>query len=256
MFMGNSVFASQNLELAVRDSIVIDGYTFSILQSDVDGVLLETREGSTIYTFSLNRHTAEIGISVAERNLFGRSSTADTYKLTVNDYIDYCAAGDFEGLTLIDIASGQSYDLDLLDNPDQISPNAVFLIPIGIPLLHAALMALLAAGAAIIIGGVIFTLAESIAQELRRQNQFRYYAAVLRSNQVWIGGGLSSSQALSRANTNDRVNGVMATSESFARGLVSPNFTGPENHGAGSGFWSHYHLGRRPNERHAHVWFL
>lgn len=98
--------------------------------------------------------------------------------------------------------------------------------------------------------------AEYSAEALKRQNQYRYYAAVLRNNAVYVGGALTTPAARTAAYSNTSGGTVLATTFSYATGLTGNSYRGPENHGSGSGYWSHIHAVRGGTAYKAHIWYL
>ena len=60
---------------------------------------------------------------------------------------------------------------------------------------------------------------------------------------------------MGRMKKNDSYVGVFAVSSKYARGLCDGlgGAEGPENHGAGSGYWSHYY---GKSYRKVHCWFI
>ncbi len=157
---------------------------------------------------------------------------------------------DVENVILYDENTGMEY---LLKENSRIALS----VPVGIPLTVAALEALLLAGGVVIIAGIAYTIVEEVALALKRQKQYKYYSAVLRNDAVYVGNALSDKSAKALAYTNDENGTVLATSYSYAIGLVGNSFEGPENHGSSSGYWYHIHAKAGVNSRHkAHVWYL
>ncbi len=99
------------------------------------------------------------------------------------------------------------------------------------------------------------TKAESITISMGK-NKDQYYPAVLSGGVVWVAPvTISRKVALAIMKKNDSYVGVFAVSSKYARGLCDGlgGAEGPENHGAGSGYWSHYH---GKSYRKAHCWFI
>lgn len=96
--------------------------------------------------------------------------------------------------------------------------------------------------------------AEEAVYNMKRQRHY-YYPAVLYRDEVWVASvEIDRNTALEILKFNSKVAGVFAISDSRARGLCSSlgQIRGPENHGAGSGYWDHYHA---VSFKNAHCWF-
>lgn len=234
------------------ETISVDGYVFQVIEKDIKGVTLQYNDGLNDYTFYLDKQDSEgkSQIDISYVDLLSRTKSPSEYKIIFDENMEYTPnTQDFSSTVLVDENENKEYN---------INPNSrlAFLIPVGIPLIEAAIKALLAVGAAIIIAGVAYTIVEEVAQELRRQKEYRYYVAVLRNNAVYVGGGLQTSSAKSLAYSNDGKGTVLATNFSYAKGLVGNSFYGPENHGSSSGYWSHIHARSGSVRYKAHIWFL
>ncbi len=233
-------------------SITINGYTFEVVGKDIDGVKLAYSDGSDNYIFYLDRQniSGKAEVVVSKTNLMSRNNIASDYKIIFDETVEYTSdTNDFSSAVLVDETTEDEYSL----NPNS---RLAFLIPVGIPLVTAAIEALLVTGAAIIIAGVAYTVVEEVAEALKRQNNYNYYAAVLRNNSVYVGNGLSKSAAKPLAYTNDHEGKILATSFSYARGLVGNSYKGPENHGSGSGYWNHIHAKSGSVKYDTHIWYL
>lgn len=246
MTAAEPVFAQGN------QSITINGYTFKIVNKDLDGVKLTYSDEDNDYIFYLERQNAsgKADVVVHKTNLLERSNITSDYIINFDEAVEYSSdTDDFSSAVLVDEATGDEYSL----NPNS---RIAFVIPIGIPLLTAAIEALLAAGAVILIAGVAYTVVEEVAEALKRQKQYRYYEAILRNKAVYVGGGLSTSVARPLAYTDDSTGKILATSLSYARGLVSNSYRGPERNGASSGYWWHIHAKTASKEYKTHIWYL
>lgn len=236
---------------AIKNSVTIDGYIFNVVQKDVKKVVLTYDDNVGNYTFSLDRNTSEIKASIKEKvkskSAFLSSSLSNSKKEYIFTIDDYYGEGDLDILKITDISNGIIYDTSSSENY-----RMVFTIPLGIPLGEAAIKALLAIGAAILVGNVAYTLAEEIAYELTKED-FRYYAAILKNKKVYIGGAYDYAKALRVVRADNPEKGVFATSLTYAIGLAGKNYRGPENHGGGSGYWDHIHAYMHPK---THIWFF
>jgi|GEM_PF-2147401 len=99
------------------------------------------------------------------------------------------------------------------------------------------------------------TLAEEAVDEMQKK-RIKYYPAVLADGAVWVAPvSIDRKEALAIMRLNSKKAGVFAITDSMARGLCSSlgRVEGPDNHGAGSGYWYHYH---GTQVRNAHCWFI
>ena len=231
-----NVFASNN-----EESIIIDGYYFKIISKDWKGVKLSYSDQSGNYIFYLDKKDSneDAVVEITKVNAIQTYSESNNlvsnYQIKFDKNIEYTEdTNDFSSTMLIDQENGREYRLDP-------KSRIAFVIPVGIPLVAAAIEALLAVGGVILIAGVAYTLAEEVVEALKKQNKYKYYAAVLRKNAVYVGGGLTTSQAKPLAYSNDSKGTIFATSFSYARGLAGNSYRGPENHGSTEGYWPHIH---------------
>jgi hypothetical protein len=233
-------------------NITVDGYTFEVINKDINGVTLAYSDNTAEYIFYLDKQNSsgKSEIDISQTSLLSRSEESSDYKIEFDENVEYsCDTKDFSSAMLVDEMTGEEYSLNQ-------NSRFAFVIPIGIPLLTAAIEALLVVGGAVIIAGVAYTIVEEVAEALKRQKTYRYYAAVLRNNAVYVGGGLETAAAKSLAYTNDSKGTVLATSLSYAKGLVGNSYRGPENHGSTSGYWSHIHAKNGSVTYKAHIWHL
>lgn len=245
-----NVFASNN-----EESIIIDGYYFKVISKDWKGVKLSYIDQSGNYIFYLDKKDSnedavvEITKVDAIQTYSESSSLVSNYQVKFDKNIEYTKeTNNFSSTMLIDQENGNEYQLNA-------KSRMAFIIPIGIPLVTAAIEALLAIGSVILIAGVAYTVAEEVVEAIKKQNQYRYYVAVLRDNAVYIGGGIKASQAKALAYSNDSSGTVFATSLAYARGLVGNSYRGPENHGSTSGYWYHIHAKSGATSYKAHIWY-
>lgn len=245
-----NVFASNN-----EESIIIDGYYFKIIIKDWKGVKLSYSDQSGNYIFYLDKKDSneDAVVEITKVNAIQTYSESNNlvsnYQIKFDKNIEYTEdTNDFSSTMLIDQENGREYRLDP-------KSRIAFVIPVGIPLVAAAIEALLAVGGVILIAGVAYTLAEEVVEALKKQNKYKYYAAVLRKNAVYVGGGLTTSQAKPLAYSNDSKGTIFATSFSYARGLAGNSYRGPENHGSTEGYWPHIHARSYTFDYEAHIWY-
>lgn len=89
-----------------------------------------------------------------------------------------------------------------------------------------------------------------------QKNKDMYYPALLSDGKILvIPVAVDRKTALAIMNKNDREIGIFSLSSSYARGLCNSlgGAIGPESHGGGEGYWSHYH---GVSCRKAHCWYV
>ncbi|ROR21214.1 hypothetical protein EDD66_1221 [Mobilisporobacter senegalensis] len=214
---------------------------YQIISNTNKEIIVQYDSNNTIYIATFDKSTREISLLV---------DSNDIEKEFDVDIESYSEKEGVEGITLID-ENNTKYNL----NNNEIS--ASFAIPIGIDITAALLELLLLLGRALIIGGIAYVAAEEVTLELERQDRYQYYLAYLDYNTstVFVGDGCSRQSAIMRMQMNSKQSGIMAVSSSYARGLCSSLglLIGPENHGAGSGYWNHFHGSAY---RNAHCWYI
>lgn len=244
--MTTSAFAQE------QQTINVSGYNFEVLDKDINGVKLGYSDDDGDYVFYLDKQntSGKANIEIEKTNPLARNDSTENYQIIFDESAEYSPeAINFSSTILVDENSGAEYSLNE-------NSRLAFIIPLGIPLIAAAIEALLIVGGVVIIAGIAYTIVEEVAEALKRQNQYRYYAAVLRNNAVYVGGALTTPAARTAAYSNTSGGTVLATTFSYATGLTGNSYRGPENHGSGSGYWSHIHAVRGGTAYKAHIWYL
>lgn len=244
-----SVFAEDN------QTVTVNGYTFEILNDDWENTQIAYNDGNETYIFTLNKMNTsdETAIEIHKTNTLARSVVRSSYEVNF-DKIEKCYADtvNISDITLVDSQTGVVYELNE-------NARAAFLIPVGVGLTAAAIEALLAIGAAVIIGGVAYVVVEEVAEGLKKQTEYRYFRACIdkKLNAVVVGDGIRTALAQSFAHTENKNGEVLATSLSYAKGITGGSYCPPENHGTGNGYWYHIHVLKPSGARFgAHIWYL
>ena len=222
--------------------VSVDGYEFEILRNTVNNVVLGYGEDDKNYIITLDRFESDIYIETTDSNIRNRSAIINTYSVNIDSFVN----NEFNGLQLVDESSNKTYDIDALQNA-----RFAFAIPIGIPLLAAAIQALLLTGSVIIVAGIAYTVAEEIVQELQRKNEFKFFHAKRENNKIYLGGGLTHAAAKAAVLAGDTYHGVFAIGANNAQSVCVGGYRGPEGESS-SGYWKHYHPNAKPA---VHVWF-
>ena len=242
------------------EGMCIDEYEFTVLENNIERTIIQyiNDDTGTICIFELDKQNgegkAEINVSGEVFDSSMRSISLENHVILLDDDIEYGMNEEItmSGVEMVDVNSGEIYDLGV-----EPGSRAAFAIPYGIPLITKAIEALLLVGSAVIIAGVAWTMAESIANELTRQTQYRYWNAKIINGAVYLGGGLSSLAAKSLAFCDDSKGTVMAQTGSYARGILGNLYDGPEIDSLGGGYWPHYHVKKNNSTRYkAHVWYF
>ena len=183
VMMSNPVYAQ------TQQRITVDDFNFEVLSKNLKGVQLAYSDESGYYVFNLNKQNAngEAEIEISHINTLSRSCSVNYYQIYFDKQIEYTSqTQNLAGTILVDENTGNEYSLNT-------NSRFAFVIPVGIPLLAAAVEALLLVGGVIIIAGVAYTVVEEVAEELKKQKTYRYYAAALRTNEFYVGVSLSKS---------------------------------------------------------------
>lgn len=173
--------------------------------------------------------------------------TTGAYDLVIDELSDSKIA-----FTISDPATGQTADVSSLVGDGAIAPALV----LGIPLALQALQALFAAGAVVIVAGVIWIAATEAIRAINngRTNHNHYAATIASSGALLIGQGLTVTQARHRMeaalNTWSRSKAGAKQVCQLASGGRQP--VGPEIDRHGSGKFEHYH---RSTRSAAHCFF-
>lgn len=251
-----SVFASEK-----PNNITFNGYTFDVITDNIAEAQVCYTENDTQYIATFDKNSREISMEIignnskkvipSNSNLLNENSNREKYKITVDDFDNK----NIKGIKLID-TNNRVYNLDDPNNNEQVTPQFVWTIPIGIKIGEALIAVLLTLARAIVIGSIAYVIAEEAISLLDR-NTYYYFTAVLENNAVYIGPGLWTSQAQTRMALNQRTNGVFAISDNYARGLCASVQCGGVSRGpegeSSAGYWLHYHCKKYPN---AHCWFM
>jgi|GEM_PF-5492445 len=232
-------------------TISIDGYDFYILWNNSEGVGIRHNDGTSQFVFELNLESADISVTAAHVNPLTRSSTTETFQINLNPNFSYISGHDIRGVELVNSATNETFNLDSIQRS-----RFVFAIPIGIPLTHAAVSALLAIAMAMVIGGVAYISASQVQHSIRNHHTHQYFSAILQGGDVWIGNALSFNDARVVVGRNHTARGVWATNFGNASALLGGNHTTPELHFGNGMFYTHIHPFMAFNMRgHVHVWF-
>lgn len=122
-----------------QQTINVNGYNFEVLDKDINGVKLGYSDGNGDYVFYLNKQNTsnKANIEIEKTNPLGRNDSIEHYQIIFAENAEYSAETiNFSSTVLVDENSGDRYSL----NEDS---RLAFVIPLGIPLLAAAIEALL-----------------------------------------------------------------------------------------------------------------
>lgn len=228
-----------------------------VVQNDKNAVQLKVDyKGQTLYgTFDKKTKEVEMHVDEAEFDVLGISvgnKTVAKYEVKIENG----RGGDIDQLqaSIIDTNTKKEYKVGKYDT------KVIAQLPLAWAIItvfgEAVLADLLAYGAAIVVGGVTLVLATVAAENL--DEWYDYFYAYLDSGNLYIGGGLSKSNAKSVVKLNKVTVGVMCRYEPVASNLaydlaVSSNgyTTWHDAHGD-EGYYKHYHVSTYSN---SHVWY-
>lgn len=248
-----------NIEVLENNSEVIK------LKTTIDGVVgILTQDQSTyeitLETVEKNSQKLDSSLSngkdsdVATNNSV--TSAVKRYEVTLSDYNSKSSVENFSA-TYFDVKTGEEFVVNPKDTEHSgtITPNLVWLLPIGVIIGELLLQQLLAMATAVVIGSITWVVADAIATRLRNESH-DHYAARIMQGQVWIGPSISFSVAKARlvsfnGDADAPGNDVFSRSLSLAVKVAKEagggkEPVGPEIHGQlGMGYMYHYHIWNR-----------
>ncbi|WP_187355581.1 hypothetical protein ['Paenibacillus yunnanensis' Narsing Rao et al. 2020] len=229
--------------------------TYEIIRSDQDVVEMVGRyQGDELYA-TFDRYTREITLRAVENSsgLFRKANVTE-YKVDVLE----AEAGKLSAI-VTDPTTNEEIKIEKGYTEDKVTAQIPLLVPILGVIGAALLEQLLAAGLAVVILGVTYVVASSIADKIKN-NKADYYAATIYGGEVVVAGTIDYNTAWSRIGygSGDVFSRTRELAASLAANAGSGYWVGPENHGNGTltdGYYWHYHPWK-PMAGHAHSFFL
>ena len=236
-------------QATASNTITVDGHVFTVIRNDFDTISIEYRNGNRSYVFALCREAAEISATKHCSNSTLRGASVDTFRIMLNPYILYYYGGEVRDIVLLDVGNNITF------HQNHAHAMSSVVVPIGWLLLRAAIQALLAIGSAVLLAGVTWIAVDQLLNQANRDRTFRYFAGLLHNGRVFAGNGLTHQQARVIISKQDRMRGVVATTQNYARGLAGNNPIGPEGFHNPPFSLRHFHTGGFIRGT-AHIWFL
>lgn len=246
-------FCMSSVVCAAANEAVGENNVQVVRNDDKFCTVVGTYKGNKLYA-TLDKSTNEITMQAVEKAKifgipFGKEKTTglkvEVETLTKNEVSAF----------ITDTKTGKEYKVN--KNTDKVKAQAVVIIPLSNILTAAVLAALAAAAAIIIVNGITYYDLTTFMDKIKEYT-YKYYAAVLVDNDdVYIGGGLSESDAIKRMKN---IGNVFARSEYYAvkicttvGGGLSP--AGPHLHSGQGRYYWHYHPSYSSSYSNAHCFF-
>jgi ribosomal protein L25 (general stress protein Ctc) len=242
------------------DTITVDGYVIEIVTNDDDATVVKTMVDGVQYVLELDKEEESYELETKEYSstIFGIGigiPEIEIYSIEVEDTTDDCIVADV-------IPETDHSDIVHIDET-MVEAQASLIIGTGLGAIALALLkALLAVAASIVVAGVIYYAASSVAHRLKRdQPQVHYYMAYLNyGDNVYIGPKLNSKSAAA-ARLKSGLN-VFAISSGYAYdacksaspiNLVSSQ---QKHSGAGKNYWHYHPMDTIKKQGAGHCWFI
>jgi len=256
--LNSVVFASSNTD----EYIVYNDQSYHILEKSDSVFSLKTENDNFEVIATLNYITREVMLVVTEKNN-GTATSAAPYTVgnnTANYIVSNIIDEDIysETFTFINVDTGEIY------SSGEITPFYAGTIPSWMGLGKTAIEALLALGKAIIVGAVAWVSAVEIVHAVETSS-YDYFQARRLNGDIYIGDGISRSQAVSIIKQNSSIEGVFCRTERIAYYLADtyshsengPYYDSNCNHTSDEEiayYWPHYHPSLN-SYKNTHIWF-
>lgn len=232
-FCFNSIIAASNDKF--------DKSNIKVVRNDGKAcTVMATYKGDELYA-TINKETNEITMQAVEKSkakTLGLPIGEDkktTFKVKVEKAVD-------SEISAVATETESNKEYKISQNSDKV----IAQIPIAIPLVEilgaALLEALLATLTAIIVFGITYYSATTVADSIRNKS-YNYYYAVLKNDDVYIGPAYPEDAAAFTAVRKG--NNVFARTDAKANEAARKGGSGMAlwhtPHGGGDGYWNHYH---------------
>lgn len=258
VFAFTTIF-STSIEVSANSEVDMNKYITSNLPNDA--VITQNDDRITAITYLENGKTYTTSIDKELRKMY-LEHNGTKYEMIVDalESNEYTQESEFLG-HLVNIETGEIIDFDDLDksnNETEITPFAVFVAPLAIPVLTKALELLLLGATMIYVANSDFVVASEAMQMTNKYKKNNYFAAWIYypehykkgEEYVVIGQGISDGEAQARLMINKS---IFARSQALAKSIFKDIDRGPEQHGPFPNYLPHYH-GTVPNENKPGKW--
>ncbi len=249
-----------NAKAANDETMVVDGHAIDVVSNDDNEAAVSISMNGIEYTLSLDKEDGDFSLLKEEypASIFGVNigkPDESEYDVEVEDTTDDCIVA--EAVNVEDESDTVSVD------ETEVVAQAELVIGAGLGyILTLLLEALLALAATVIVAGIVYYAANSIAKSLKKkQPGVHYYRAYLsRKDNVYIGPKFKSKSSAARYMASD--GNVFAISSGYAYDVcksASPigRVSNVQKHAGEGRNYRHYHpMLTIKKQFHAHCWFL
>lgn len=249
-----------NANAADKKTINKDGYSINVVSNNNDETVVSTNVDGVTYTLSLDKEEGDFTLVKEEypANIFGVGigiPEESEYNVNIEDTTDDCVVA--EAVNVEDTSDSISID------ETEVVAQAELVIAGGLGYILTVLIeALLALAATVIVAGVVYYAAKSVAKTLKRkQPKIHYYMAYLSyGDNVYIGPKLKSKSVAAKYLASG--GNVFAVSSGYAYDAcksASPikTVSSKQKHaGEGKNYYHYHPMLTKKKQSHAHCWFL
>lgn len=240
------------------ETIVVDGYTIEIVSNEEGETVVTTTIDGVQYTLEFNEETEthELAKKRFPVTVFGvglGTPTEEIFELEIEEAN--------EDYVVVDVICQNDEIVAHIDET-MVEAQATLVIGAGLGAIAAALLkAFLAVTASVVILGVTYYAASSVASRLRRdQPNVHFYRARLHNNRVWIGPRFNSQSAAAnhmRAGGSVwAINETRALQVSRSASPVGRASVRRVHRGANKSYFHFHPLRANGTQMPAHAWFI
>lgn len=226
---------------------------------------LTIENSEEVYTFTIETETGEsvdLKLNMDDSSVYAEdvsdiSGEVETYSLSIPEDTEIdrenISSDDFEEISIENETTGEIYEYE--DIEGELSGLA---IPYAIPITWSALVALYKAGLAIIAAGATYIVASHAVSKIsNNKNRKNHYLAMLRGGTLYIGKGVSESQAVTQLRSGRSTwsisrNQAKIIASKLAKGNAINEVDRNPNGTPKRGYYWHWHSStRKPKGHHA-----
>lgn len=222
--LAEEIIKDENIEVIENNTNKIE------VQTEV-----ETTKGDATVSATWNKNNDTFTVTSIEKDSNGNDIKKE-YKVDIEE-----ATEDNFKAVFTDIKTNEKFHV----NSNEAHASIVFLLPIAGIIGQGLVSHLIAIGAAIVIAGSTYVAVSKVASQLKRK-QPEHYAATIRRGDLYVGGSLSYSSAVSRLKGGSDIwsknsNLAFKVAQGAGKGKRPTNY---ERHGQQGYYW-HYHTWNR-----------
>lgn len=227
---------------------------------------LTIEDSEEVYTFTIETETGETvdlkldidDSSVSAEAISSISGEVETYAFSIPEDTELIgedlSSEDFEDITIENETTGEIYEYEDIEGELSLS----LAIPYAIPIAWSALVALSKAGLVIIAAGATYIAAShAISKIVNNKNRKNHYLATLRGGTLYIGKGVSETQAAAQLRSGKSTwsisrNQAKIIASRLAKGNPINEVDRNPNGTPKRGYYWHWHSStRQPKGHHA-----